>query len=97
VPPVVDADEDLTEFESAPYMHMASKYYQRSTVWFMLIAAFCSFRAAGAFTVSIAYINVFFRVIQLVGVIFKKRMVAKAGYGLCTITIIMLFFACMID
>ena len=63
----------------------------------MLIAAFCSFRAASAFTVSIAYICVGCRILQVIGAVFKKRMVAKAAYGLCTLMIVMMFFACMID
>ena len=62
-PPALTGEEDLAEFESAPIVHLASKNFQKSTVWFMLIAAFCSFRAASAFTVSVAYICVGFRLV----------------------------------
>ena len=56
-PPPVDEDEDdLAEFGSGPFLLLASKYYQKMSLWFMLVAGFCAFRAPSTFTVVIAYI-----------------------------------------
>ena len=63
----------------------------------MLIAAFCAFRAASAFTVSLAYIQVGVRLVQGVALLLKKRVVARLAYAISTLLIIMMFFACMID
>ena len=92
-----DDDDDLAEFTSAPFLVLASKNFQKSTIWFMLVAAFCSFRAASAFTVAIAYIHVGFRVLQTVALMLKKRPLAKVAYGLSTLMIVMMFFAAMVD
>ena len=62
-----------------------------------MISAFCAFRAASAFTVSLAYIHVGIRLIQAVGLMLKKRILAKVAYGVSTIIIVMMFFAAMID
>ena len=85
------------EFESAPFLLLASKYYQRSTVWFLLIAALCSFRTPSAFTVSLAYIQVGFRVVQGIALMLKKRLISKVAYGISTIILVMMFFACLND
>ena len=90
-------DSELVEFESAPFLLLASKYFQKSAVWFVLISAFCAFRAASAFTVSLAYIHVGIRVVQLAALMLKKRVIAKVAYGVSTIIIVMMFFAAMID
>ena len=87
----------MTEFEGAPFILLASKYYQKSSIWFMLISAFCAFRAASAFTVSLAYIHVGLRILQLVALMLKKRLVSKIAYGIATLVIVLMFFACMID
>ena len=92
-----DESDDLVEFNSAPFLLLASKYYQKSSIWFMLVSAFCAFRSASAFTVSVAYIQVFSRLIQVIALMLKKRPLAKVSYGLATVAIIMMFFADMID
>ena len=96
-PPSADNEEDFLEFASAPIEHLISKNFQKSMVWFMLICAFCCFRAAIPFNVAMAYVHVGLRLVQMVGAFFRKRIVAKAAYGLSTIVIVMMFFACMID
>ncbi len=63
----------------------------------MLICAFCAFRAASAFTVSLAFIHTGLRILQCVSLMLKKRLVAKVAYGISTLVITMMFFACMID
>ena len=63
----------------------------------MLVAAFCAFRAPSAFSVVVAYLHVGFRLLQGVALMLKKRPLAKAAYGLCTLMIVMLFFAAMCD
>ena len=63
----------------------------------MLISAFCAFRAPSAFTVSLSYIHVGIRLVQLAALMLKKRVIAKVAYGVSTIIIVMMFFACMID
>ena len=63
----------------------------------MLISAFCAFRAASAFTVSLAYIHVGFRFLECFALLLKKRLISKIAYGFSTLIIAMMFFACMID
>ena len=65
----------------------------------MLISGLCAFRAPNTLTITLAYIQVFFRIIQLVGTIFhnnKGRIVSEISYTLATICIIIMFFSVMI-
>ena len=89
--------EDLNEFNSAPFFLLASKYFQRSSIWFLLVTGLCALRCASIFTVVLAYIHVLCRVFQTVALMFKKRPFAKAAYGLSTLIIFMMFFAAMVD
>ena len=63
----------------------------------MLVCAFCAFRAPSAFTVSLAFIHVGIRLVQVVALMLKKRVIAKVAYGVATIIVVMMFFAAMID
>ena len=90
-------DEDIVEFEQWPFILMVSKNFQRSQIWFMLVASLCAFRAASAFTVTIAYLQVGFRLLQLIALKLKKRKLAYIAYGLSTLFIGMMFFAAMAD
>ena len=67
------------------------------SIWFMLVCAFCAFRAASPFTVAVAFLQIVFRGVQCIGLMLKKRLIAKIGYGLATICIIMMFFGAMVD
>ena len=100
VPPadksILEDGED-TEFETAPFVTLASKNYQKMTLWFMLVTGFCAFRAALPLTVACAYLHVVCRVLQMVAAIFKKRRLANVAYILATVFIVIMFFADMID
>jgi len=74
-----------------------TKNFQKSTYWFVIALAFCAMRAANTFTITLAYISVLLRIVQIVGLVLKKRMVCRVCYGANTFITVMLFFAAMVD
>ena len=56
-------EDDLAEFTSAPFIQLAVKNFQKASIWFMLVAALCSFRSATTFTVTVAYVQVGLRLL----------------------------------
>ena len=73
------------------------KYFQKSSIWFLLVATFCAIRAPSTFTVVLAYIQVLFRLFQVIALMLKKRMLAKVAYAFCSIVIVLMFFGAMVD
>ncbi len=63
----------------------------------MIAVAFCAMRSATAFIVTIAYLQVVCRVVQVIGTYLKKRNVARGGYGAATLLTVVMFFGAMID
>ena len=90
----IDEDED-TSFEM-PFLMMIPKHYMKSTIWFMVALSICAVRTPNDLTIAVAYIQVLFRLIQMIGAILHKRRVSQIGYILATICIVILFFAAMI-
>ena len=90
-------DENEAEFMNSHFLYLTTKNYQKMTVWFMLITAFCAFRAAMPLTVAIAYFQVICRFLQFIAAVCKKRHFAWACYMLATIINIILFLAVMVD
>ena len=66
-----------------PFVQLISEGYPKSTTWFMITIAMCASRAASDFTIALAWIIVFFRVIQVIGVATKKRRLSEIAYGFC--------------
>ena len=69
----------------------------RSSLWFAVAVGFCALRAAKDFVVAIAFIQVVARVVQLVGVILRKRRIAQIGYGVSAAIITIMFMFAMAD
>ncbi len=57
----------------------------------------CAIRAPSTFTVVLAYIQVLFRLFQLIALMLKKRTIAKVAYSFSTIVVILMFFGAMVD
>lgn len=89
--------EDDYDFDSSHLFVIVSKNFQKSSIWFLLLAGFCAFRAPIPLTVAMAYLQVVCRVVQLIGTALKKRLVARIGYVAATLFMIIMFFAVMID
>lgn len=69
----------------------------RTSLWFAIAVGFCALRAAKDFVVAIAFIQVIGRIVQLVGVILRKRLIAQVGYGISTVLIFIMFMFAMAD
>jgi hypothetical protein len=76
---------------------VAVKNFQKMNIWFMLVTAFCAFRAALPVTVACAYLHVVCRLLQMIAAIIRKRMLARVAYGFSTIFITIMFFTVMVD
>ena len=74
-----------------------TKNFQKASVWFFLISAYAAFRAPVPLTIAMAYIQVGFRVMQVIGTCLKKRVIARVGYALATLFLYILFIASMAD
>ena len=57
----------------------------------------CAIRAPSTFTVVLAYIQVLFRLFQLIALMLKKRTISKVAYSFSTIVVILMFFGAMVD
>ena len=55
-------DDEDTSLEM-PFLMMIPKHYQKSTIWFMAVLGLCAARAPCNLTISVAYIQVLFRVV----------------------------------
>ena len=74
----------------------AVKGYQRSSIFWCLAVSLCAMRAAHPFTVTLAYLSLFFRIIQLSAIYTQNINVAKGAYLFATITLVFLFMAEMV-
>ncbi|CDW72005.1 UNKNOWN [Stylonychia lemnae] len=89
-------DED-SEFESAHLFVIVTKNFQKMSIWFFLLSGLCAFRAAIPLTVAMAWLQVLCRIVQLIGTMLKKRLVAKIGYLSATLFMIIMFLGVMAD
>jgi uncharacterized membrane protein len=66
-------------------------------MWFFFLSGLCAFRAAIPLTVAMAWLQVLCRIVQLIGTMLKKRLVAKIGYLSATLFMVIMFFGVMVD
>ena len=57
----------------------------------------CAIRAPSTFTVVLAYIQVLFRLFQVIALMLKKRLIAKVAYSFSTLVVVLMFFGAMVD
>jgi len=62
----------------------AVRNYNKSTIWFTAIIALCVMKAAGKFTIVVAYLCLVCRLAQLIGLIMHQRTITRVSYGLAT-------------
>jgi hypothetical protein len=93
-----DQEEEEDADETKAIFNLVADKYPMSSIWYMVVIAFCAMRAATGFMVALAYLSLIFRVIQVVSFsVSKNMMIAYVSYGISSFFIVIMFFAAMVN
>ena len=90
-------DEDLDGYDDAhlPFFSQIVNRYPKSINWFFMVVTFCAMRAGTPFAISLVYLSLISRAVQIVGTFVNKPIVAYVGYGASSLMLTILFFIAM--
>ena len=93
-----EENEDLDGYddESLPFFSQVVNRFPKAIDWYYMAITFAGMRAATAFGVTLAYLILISRAVQIVGIFVNKPVVAYVGYGITFFFMIMLFFVTMV-
>eukprot|EP00345_Euplotes_harpa_P003603 CAMPEP_0168331060 /NCGR_PEP_ID=MMETSP0213-20121227/8106_1 /TAXON_ID=151035 /ORGANISM="Euplotes harpa, Strain FSP1.4" /LENGTH=152 /DNA_ID=CAMNT_0008334759 /DNA_START=440 /DNA_END=898 /DNA_ORIENTATION=- len=92
-----DEDPDGYDNEGKPFFTQVVERYPKSIIWYFMLLAFASHRAAVPFAIAIAYLSLIGRAVQIVGAVINKPLVCYIGYGISVFILIMLYGVVMIN
>ena len=91
----IDESDEFTNYSHDPnhFIVTAVKGYQRSSLFWCLAVGLCAMRCANPFTVTLAFMSLIFRVVQLSAIYTQNINVAQGAYLLATFTLGLMFLA----
>jgi hypothetical protein len=88
-------DFDGYDDESLPFFSQIVNRYPKSINWYFMVLAFAAARAATSFGVTLAYLSLIGRIVQVVGAFTNKPIVCYIGFGISAFVLTILYFVAM--
>ena len=92
-----DAEEDFDGYddEGKPFFTQIVNRYPKKIIWYFMVLAFASARAATPFAITMAYLSLIAHAVQIVGAFVNKPIVGFVGYGISCLMLTILYFIAM--
>lgn len=93
-----EKEEDLDGYddEGKPFFTRVVNRFPKSITWYWMVVAFAAARAATPFGVTVGYLLLIPRIVQVVGAFVDKPLVGYIGYGISVFLMLFLYGIAMI-